>query len=156
MAMAAALGGHCKGGVVRDVDPALFARRFPAGSLRIGLSDRGELWPPVADAYRYVERFRDLEDAVACSMLSSYIPGITGPLKLRERAPAFLGALLEVGKGADDAKHVSAGGDTCERADVRLKQMVDLGSVKHGNTGITIADDAAKSGHGPESLFWDG
>ena len=123
-ALAQALGGYREidehtGEVrFRDIDPELFARRFPEGSLRIGLTDPRAMWPAVAKAYRYVERYRDLEDVVACSMLSSYIPGVTGPLKLRDK-------------------------DTSDRAGARLKEMVDLGFV-HYYTGVPVFKDAAK------------
>ena len=60
-----------------DVDPELFRLRFPNGSLRIGLTDKRELFskfpPPsplssILPAYRYVDTFRNVEDLVAACM----------------------------------------------------------------------------------------
>ena len=112
-ALVKALGGYCetdKSGntTIHDIDPELFARRFSNGSLRIGLTDRRGLWPPplpfnssrLLESYRYVDTFRNLEDVVACCMLSSYIPGATSTLP-----SSFLGSLLNSSSSiTDDGK----------------------------------------------------
>lgn len=149
-AMVRALGGYCEvvetgdgdggcdGGndgkeitsgrriAIRDVDPALFARRFPPSSLRIGLTDRRALWPPrpppYGHAYRYVDSFRDVDDVIAAGMLSSYIPGVTGPLSI-----------------AADGDGMGEGTDASFRAGLKLAEMADLGLVKDGRTGVACA-----------------
>ena len=88
---------------IHDIDPEIFRRRVQPGLLRIGLTDKRGLWPtPVGtlrqrfmDSYRYVDSYRDIEDVIACSMLSSYVPGLTGSLNgVKDDLPAFLSGLL--------------------------------------------------------------
>mmetsp|Transcript_14252 Transcript_14252/g.25743 ORF Transcript_14252/g.25743 Transcript_14252/m.25743 type:complete len:80 (+) Transcript_14252:151-390(+) len=79
-------------------------------------------------------------------MLSSYIPGITGPLNLKDKVPKFLGGLLNSDSiDTNDSEHTFCGNDASDRAELRLKEMSELGLVKHGNTGLTIAEGAACS-----------
>ena len=171
-ALAKALGGYCERDKsdnnysFHDIDPELFSRRFPVGSLRVGITDRRELWPPplpfgdsnFMDAYRYVDGFRDMEDVVACSMLSSYIPGGTGLLNLHEVAPDVFGWLLKSDANAND---------TVGRAGARLKEMTSLGMVKHGKSHLPVMEkksqlsnddkstDDAEENNQP-NYYWDG
>ena len=106
-ALVKALGGYCHvdemGKVtIHDIDPELFARRVPHSLLRIGLTNKRELWPtPIGtlcnrllDSYNYVDSYRDIEDVIACSMLSSYVPGLTGSLNgVKDDLPSFLSGL---------------------------------------------------------------
>ena len=73
-------------------DDDLFRRRVANGRLRIGLSDVKEMKACLLGSgtrlkdlkqasYRYVDKFDVVEDVVAASMISSYIPGVTGPLR---------------------------------------------------------------------------
>jgi len=152
---------------IHDVDPHLFRRRVPDGSLRIGLTDRRGLWPissPVSsyrerflDSYRYVDAYRNVEDVVAACMLSSYIPGLTGPLLNNARKddyammPSFLSGFMKrtdffVGGsgGGGGAPHSSENNETrindaSVRAGTRLNEMTNLGLVKHGMTGLPVA-----------------
>jgi hypothetical protein len=153
---------------IHDVDPHLFRRRVPDGTLRIGLTDRRGLWPislPVSsyrerflDSYRYVDAYRNVEDVVAACMLSSYIPGLTGPLSNNARkddyaiVPALLSGFMKTGDsvvgsggGGGGAPSSSEKEETCNkndasvRAGYRLNEMTNLGLVKHGRTGLPIA-----------------
>mmetsp|Transcript_19420 Transcript_19420/g.40970 ORF Transcript_19420/g.40970 Transcript_19420/m.40970 type:complete len:419 (+) Transcript_19420:49-1305(+) len=183
-AMAKALGGYCEKKnaddddddddsksksdiAIRDIDPELFATRFPEGSLRIGLTDRRDLSPPFGKAYRYVGTYRDLEDIVACCMLSSYIPGVTGLINVKDNAPLFLGGLLSTSSAdAKDSVDTQFGSDSSGKAAYRLKEMTQLGMVKHGTTGLPVLEDhdptiqeegkeSSKISHGP-NFYWDG
>ncbi len=102
-----ALGGYCHvdemGKVtIHDIDPKLFARRVPHSLLRIGLTNKRELWPtPIGtlcnrllDSYNYFDSYQDIQDVIACSMLSLYVPGLTGSLNgVKDDLPAFLSGL---------------------------------------------------------------
>ena len=158
-AMARALGGYCDiDGTIRDVDPILFRRRVPDGSLRIGLTHRDGLLSMsdrdrYLDSYRYVESYRDVEDVVSCCMLSSYIPGLTGPLHAMDNVlPAFLRGLMggrndvrdvttvgeRAGVGYGGADGTSTRNDACIRAGARLNEMTNVGLVRHGTTGRPV------------------
>jgi hypothetical protein len=71
--------------LMRSVNQDRFLQRIQSNRkslLRIGLTDR-RVFPPVAQnpkAFIYVDEFRDMEDVIAACTLSSYIPGITGPV----------------------------------------------------------------------------
>lgn len=123
-----------------DIDPQLFERSFPNGSLRIGLTDKRSLlssFPPpsplssLPKSYRYVDSFRNVEDVVAACMLSSYIPGVTGPLLADNIADKLLG-VFNFGSEKDDVK---SGKDAAKRAGRQLREMTRLGLVKDGTTG---------------------
>jgi hypothetical protein len=177
-ALAKAFGGYCQwdqsnnSASFHDIDPDLFSRRIPSGKLRIGLTDRRGLWPPplvpfsmqqrrqFMEAYRYVDTYRNLEDIIACSMLSSYIPGITGPFNLKDRIPAIIGGLLNeeiIGAKANTTGKPRRN-DASYRAGLRLNEMTRLGLVKHGRTGQpTIVNGAPDDAHDDEpTIYWDG
>ena len=175
-ALAKAFGGYCEWDQsnnipkFHDIDPDLFRRRIPSGKLRIGLTDRRGLWPPplvpfsmqqrrqFLGAYRYVDTYRNLEDIIACSMLSSYIPGITGPLNLKERVPAIIGGLLndEI-IGAKNATEKKSRSDASYRAGLRLNELTRLGMVKHGKTGVPTTVNGTHDVHDDEpTIYWDG
>ncbi len=153
-----------------DIDPDLFGRRIPSGKLRIGLTDRRGLWPPplvpfslqqrrqFLETYRYVDTYRNLEDIIACSMLSSYIPGITGPLNLKDRVPAIIGGLLnEEIIGAKNTTEKKSRNDASYRAGLRLNEMTRLGMVKHGKTGVPTKENGTHDVNDNEpTIYWDG
>jgi len=158
-ALAKALGGCCEKDCTKnsftfhDIDPELFASRFRVGTLRIGLTDRRELGRTMSlsKAYRFVDAYRDLEDVVACSMLSSYIPGGTGPLTSKDKVPNFVSGLMPNPKSTD----------VSDRAGLRLKEMARLGMVKHGRTGLPVVEseeskDDADEANEPTTYYWDG
>lgn len=175
-AMAKSLGGYCQtdkssgNTTIHDIDPDLFDRRYPEGTLRIGLTDRRGLLSSISGSYRYVDKYRNLEDVIACSMLSSYIPGITGPLNLKDKVPTFLGDLLNAGaSNADDNTVNTYGVDASDRAGLLLKEMTQLGHVKHGKTGLPVVenetdqvkgeseeDDTTKKQMPEATIYWDG
>ncbi|KAL7446383.1 hypothetical protein ACHAXM_010169 [Skeletonema potamos] len=131
-----------------DIDPALFQRRFPTGSLRIGLTDKRALlssFPPpsplssLPKAYRYVDSYRNVEDVVAACMLSSYIPGVTGPLLADSIAAKMFGAFnLEISE-----KDKIAGNDAMKRAGQQLREITRLGLIKDGTTGLPITQNTS-------------
>ncbi|KAL3781870.1 hypothetical protein HJC23_005410 [Cyclotella cryptica] len=161
-----------------DIDPELFKRRFPGGTLRIGLTDRRALWPPpipspiaterILDAYRYVDTYRDLDDIVAACMLSSYIPGVTGPFHLRDKVPDLLHGFFGVTNSNENSGNSVATeqpiNDTVDRAGTRLRVMESLGLVKHGKTGLPTVkrkpeENSTPARHAESSNstdFWDG
>jgi hypothetical protein len=139
-----------------DIDPELFQRRFPNSSLRIGLTDKRALlssFPPpsplssLPTAYRYVDTYRNVEDVVAACMLSSYIPGVTGPL---------------FNVGSSNKEDGKAGNDAMKRASRQLREMSRIGSVKDGRTGLPLRTQSEKeqpSSHDEEddsTQYWDG
>lgn len=139
-----ALGGT--GETATDYDRNLFLRRIEGGRLlRIGLTDKREFSPngvvkDIPEAYRFVDRYRDVEDAVAASILSSYIPGITGTLK---------GAACPFN-------------DAVKKSWERIFEMEQLGFIKDGKTGLPVsAGNGKQVGEGdhmplPELHYWDG
>lgn len=154
-----------------DIDPELFSRRFPDGSLRLGLTDRRVFGPGrILDSYRYVDSFRELDDVIAACMLSSYIPGGTGPLHLHDKLPEFLTGLFGLKNIRSTNKETSNGtiiNDTVHRAGIRLRLMESAGLVKHGKTGLSTVSQHPNHnkqdvGLDQESFvtsstdFWDG
>jgi len=148
-----------------DIDPQLFQRRFPMGSLRIGLTDKRALlssFPPpsplsaLPTAYRYVDSYRNVEDVVAACMLSSYIPGVTGPL-LKDNK------LLEAFNIGGSEKDEEAGNDAMKRAGRQLREMTRLGLVKDGKTGLPSAQQSeteiersSQDQDDDSTQYWDG
>ena len=100
-------------------DPDSFLKHINThGLLRIGLTDR-RIFPPIGynpNAFVYVDHFRSLDDIVAACILSSYIPGVTGPA---------------LGNMARKNHAVT-------RAAQQLDDMIRDGCVKKGTTGETI------------------
>lgn len=130
----------CSSDSLYDIDPELFQRRFPKGSLRIGLTDKRALlssFPPpsplssLPTAYRYVDTYRNAEDVVAACMLSSYIPAVTGPL-LQDNV-----------------------NDTVQRASRQLHEMTKLGMVKDGK-GESKIDTSSHDEEDYSTQYWDG
>mmetsp|Transcript_7328 Transcript_7328/g.10382 ORF Transcript_7328/g.10382 Transcript_7328/m.10382 type:complete len:392 (+) Transcript_7328:42-1217(+) len=125
-----------------DYDRELLQRRIQGGKLmRIGLTDR-RVFPPTSTnekAYFYVDQYRDVDDIVAASILSSYIPGATGPA---------LGS-------KDGSNHA------VKRASARLSEMEELGFVKNitGNPVVVSQENKNKNGGKDEETreyYWDG
>jgi hypothetical protein len=184
-ALVRALGGYCvmddtTGKVtIHDIDPEIFARRVQPGLLRIGLTDKRGLWPtPVGtlrqrfmDSYCYVDSYRDIEDVIACSMLSSYVPGLTGSLNgVKDDLPAFLSGLLSSNNSDNNnngskrkvtTSNNSTRNDTTVRAGLRLNEMTNLGMVKYGNTGLPVIrigkdESDINAENNSTTLYWDG
>lgn len=69
--------------ITRDIDEELALRRIDFGRLlHIGLTDR-RAFPRFRrnpDAYVYVNAFQSVEEIVSACILSSYVPGLTGPI----------------------------------------------------------------------------
>jgi hypothetical protein len=115
-----------------DGDEESYLQQIEYGQLlRIGLTDRRSFFastPPAVvgqmagrNAWLYVDRYRSVGDIIAACVLSSYIPGITGPA---------LGSMA--------LKNTSVA-----RASEKLKEMVASGCVKKGWNGeIFVQDDA--------------
>ena len=118
-----------------DGDNEKFLRRIDYGrNLRIGLTDR-RVWPPVGPNPRamcYVDQYRDVDDVVAACVLSSYIPGVTGP--------------------ALGNKHLHH--HAILRAAGRLQEMVRHGCVKQGLTGEPLRPSDVSTDL--RELYWDG
>ncbi|EJK70988.1 hypothetical protein THAOC_07608, partial [Thalassiosira oceanica] len=158
--LAKSLGGYCETDQgnknIRDVDPGLFARRFPKGRLRIGLTDRRELLLPLplpvsrqlSSSYKYVDEFRDLEDVVSCAMLSSYIPGVTGQFNVQ--IPPRMTNLSNSESATGDRSDVSI------RSGLRLEEMEREGLVKHGTSGEPVSNSAGACQTNQISNYWDG
>lgn len=100
-------------------DPESFLQHINThGLLRVGLTDR-RIFPPIGynpNAFVYVDQFRCLDDIVAACILSSYIPGVTGPA---------------LGNMARKNHAVT-------RAAQQLDDMIRDGCVKKGTTGETL------------------
>jgi hypothetical protein len=68
--------------LLKEVEQEQLRERLESGRLRIGLTD-SRVFPPFRynpRAYRYIDSFQEVEDIVAACVLSSYVPGATGPL----------------------------------------------------------------------------
>ena len=119
--MQKALGGDGSSSDYDDYDIDMLQNRTKNGELlRIGLSDRRTMDITSFDrdlsSYLYVDRYRDLDDILAASVLSSYIPFGTGPLR-----PEVETVNLSV-----------------KKAWKRIRQMERLGFVKNGVTGVPL------------------
>lgn len=106
-------------------DPEEFLQTINThGLLRVGLTDR-RIFPPIGynpNAFLYVDRFRSLDDIVSACILSSYIPGVTGPA---------------LGNMALKNHAVS-------RAAQQLDDMIRDGCVKKGTTGEIIQQSSSQ------------
>jgi len=128
-----------------DGDEELLQRRIqsPHGKslLRIALTDRNDLFSSTSSqdtpmkAYRYTDTYRNIQDLCAASILSSYIPGITGPWK-GSKCPA------------NGAVH---------RSWNQMKEMISLGFVKDGLSHQIIQnEDSIKNDSPNKEIYWDG
>jgi hypothetical protein len=100
------------------VDEEAFLHRIDHGKrLRIGLTDR-RVFPPIRNRHAecYVDRYRGLQDAIAVCVLSSFVPGWTGPVQ-----------------GRRDTTHRAV-----SRAAQRLDQMIEFKCVKRTITDAPI------------------
>jgi hypothetical protein len=113
-------------------DEEYFLQRIHNGGgggslLRIGLTDR-RVFPPVGQNPRaacYCDTFRSIDDVLAACILSSYVPGVTGPTW-----------------GSLDVRYSAV-----TRASKLLTEMIQLGHVKKANTGepLTLSTPAPSS-----------
>ena len=139
LSMKRALGGT--GESASDYDKELWTKRIAGGKLlRIGLTDYRLFTPAgvvrdIPEAYRYVDQYRDVDDAVAVCILSSYIPGATGTLR-----------------GAQCPMNASV-----RNSWARVFEMERLGYVKDGKTGKPVLKAAELESDEPGDLhYWDG
>lgn len=121
--MRTALGGSASGDK-DDYDNDLLLNRIRNGKLlRIGLTDQRKLFTignvgnlkQHLDSYVYSDQYRNLDDVIATSILSSYIPFGTGPLS------------------KTDKKNLAI-----QRAWNRVSEMESLGFLKSGTTGSPV------------------
>lgn len=114
-------------------DSEYFMRRIEHGKrLRIGLTDR-RVFPPVGNpsAFVYVDQYRSIDDVLAACILSSYIPGVTGPaLGSRDRQNS---AVWKAAK--------------------QLKDMIQAGCVKD-STGLPLTLTSGEDDI--REICWDG
>jgi hypothetical protein len=102
-------------------------------TLRIGLTDR-RVFPPVGEnphAYMVVDTYRTVEDVLAAALLSSYVPGVTGPMG-----------------GTWDTRH-----SVLPWASRQVHAMMAEGCVKHGVTGQPIVPHPDVTSR---EICWDG
>ena len=139
LSMKRALGGT--GERASDYDKELWTKRIAGGKLlRIGLTDYRLFTPAgvardIPEAYRYVDQYRDVDDAVAVCILSSYIPGATGTLR---------GAQCPMNESVRNSW-------------ARVFMMEQLGYVKDGKTGKPVVKAAEPVSDEPGDLhYWDG
>lgn len=115
-------------------DSDYFLQRIDHGRLlRIGLTDR-RIFPPFGRNTRavvQVNRFRDVDDVIATCILSSYIPGVTGP------------AL-----GSADQRH-----GAILKARNRFHEMVQQGFVVYSESGVPLQ---CSPGWSEREICWDG
>lgn len=102
--------------------------------LRIGLTD-SRVFPgprgPNHKAFCYVDEFTSIEDVIAACILSSYIPGITGPVM-----------------GSQSPSHYAL-----KRAKERIDAMWAQGRIKQGRTGEPLELPTTDT---KRELIWDG
>lgn len=132
-----ALGGTSSSCNYDDYDLHLLQARVQNSRLRIGITDRRVYFPldrtTRRDSYFYVDEFRSVEDIVAACILSSYIPFITGPAQ-----------------GSQCSSNLAV-----KRSKERLQEMLELGFIKHGETGQPVQPKETDASHLRE-YFWDG
>ena len=155
-AMQVALGGSADN--PNDYDNDLLMNRIDHGKLlRIGIMDARDFATNMIknagnaavkgnlEMYVYASKYRDLKDIVSASIISSYVPIGTGPLP----------------KNTNNGDNAAV-----KRAFDRVKEMEELGYLKHGITDETIQskNDDSDCKHGeltPETsinevYYWDG
>lgn len=131
-------------------DEELFQRRLRSrhgtSLLRIALTDKRQIVSPADNmkAYRYADTYRDIKDVCAAAILSSYIPGVTGPFK-----------------GANCQENLAV-----YRAWKRMQSMIKLGFVRDGTSGeaLNITDLAIpvssssvlNDNEKQNETYWDG
>jgi hypothetical protein len=119
--------------LTRDVDQEYALRRIDNGRLRIGLTDSSTFSPfrfrQNPDVYLYVDQFESVDEILAACILSSYVPGLTGPL-------------LEMSLRSNEA---------ASRASRHLFKMLKRGVVKSSSSGHPV-----QQLHREDSQFWDG
>jgi hypothetical protein len=130
--MKQALGGE------DDYDLGLLQQRLKGSRLRVGFTDR-RVFPPFGQnrsAYFYIDEFRNVEDIVAACILSSYVPFITGPA---------WGSLASTNLAVKRSKE-------------RVHEMLELGFVKHGETGETVEPSTISNDtlFRDREFYWDG
>jgi hypothetical protein len=95
------------------------------------------------NAYCYIDSYRSISDVAHACILSSFIPGVTGPLK-----------------GVDDLSNTAV-----HEASAAINELVKLGAVKHGPSGrvwsppvrtnnTKSTDNSARAT--VDEHFWDG
>lgn len=101
--------------LMEEMDEEEILRRTSGGRLRIGLTDSGYFplfrGKQQEEAYLFVDEFETLQEIVAACVLSSYVPGMTGPAPL-ERSIQTHPAVVQAGN--------------------HLKRMVERGVVRDG------------------------
>jgi hypothetical protein len=130
--------------LTRNVDEEEVLRRIDNGRLlRIGLTDSGS-FPNVRDrrsAYLYVDQYESVEEIISACILSSFVPGLTGP------AAPFFG----VGSNTTTTTSTTTKKNTAvRRATHRLQDMRQRGAIKDV-TGRPVYQLASSN-----SQFWDG
>jgi hypothetical protein len=119
-----------------DHDSDFLMRRIDHGRLlRIGLTDR-RVFPPIGQNPRaivHVDRYRDMQDVIASCILSSYIPGVTGPAW-----------------GSLDSRH-----GAILKAGERLRDMIDAGCVLYTSSGVPLPR-LSKDHDSVREICWDG
>jgi hypothetical protein len=115
--------------LTRDVDQEYALRRIDNGRLRIGLADSGTFprFRRNPNAYLYVDQFESVDEILSACILSSYVPGVTGPL-------------LEMSLRSNEA---------ASRASHHLRNMLKRGVVKSSGHPVQQL-------HREDSQFWDG
>jgi len=119
--MQKALGGSANS--PGDYDNELLLNRIRNGELlHIGLCDRRKVDFSMVkrdlNSYVYADQYRNIKDITSACILSSYIPVGTGPLL-----------------GESDTKNLAV-----KRAWKGVKEMEELGFLKHGITGFPVGD----------------
>lgn len=137
--------------ITRDVDEELALRRIDFGRLlHIGLTDRRAFprFRQNPDAYVYVNAYQSIEEIVSACILSSYVPGLTGPIS-------------DITFGTNGA---------VRRANKVLLRMMEKGSIKNSR-GIPLQSSLQRIKNEPKTfqapiydshqlqnniVFWDG
>ncbi|GKZ00397.1 patatin-like phospholipase domain-containing protein 2 [Mayamaea pseudoterrestris] len=120
--------------LLKSADINAFMRRIEHGKrLRIGLTDTRRLRSLGREhSFVYVDSYADMDDVMAACVLSSYVPGVTGPAW-----------------GSLDANNSAV-----SRAMRRLEDMLDRGCVKDGTDHKLVQRDVADKT--AREFCWDG
>jgi len=112
---------------------------LPDKCLRIALTHPREFINPrvpTLESYRYLDTFRNVEDIVAASILSSWVPGVTGPANVTDKVNTVVRRSFE---------HLAGDGGA---------------PLTHGvsETGVDIGDDLRGRAGAVSTtrVYWDG
>lgn len=137
--------------ITRDIDEELALRRIDFGRLlHIGLTDRRAFpcFRRNPDAYVYVNVFGSVEEIVSACILSSYVPGLTGPI-----SDITFGTNGAVRRANNVLLHMMEKGSIKSFSGVPLQSPLQRLNNERNQSQISLYDSHQLQNN---IVFWDG